>query len=313
MEPIRIDAREALRDIQSGMDDSALMQKYHLSTRGVQSLYAKLVEAGLIRALNPRDVINDIWSGMSDADLMSKHRLSPRGLERLFKDLEDFNLFQLVRPKKNKRATVIVFTKEVVDDIRAGLSELDLMAKYELSAPCLQRLFKKLLAIGVIQPSDLLALSGTEEDTAKITETRRLVRCFPVLTLYVCDLPVGMIVGTVSDITEHGVRVNGIAANKGDVKHFWCAAQDYREFKPFSFKAVCRWGHAAVVNSKRVSGFEIMEINQINLSNLQDFIASATITFGQPWQNATWPEPVLAASLWGKGWNEDCSCEGGVH
>lgn len=44
----KIDAREALRDIRKGMSDEDLMEKYSLSAQGLQSLFHKLVEAGLI-------------------------------------------------------------------------------------------------------------------------------------------------------------------------------------------------------------------------------------------------------------------------
>jgi hypothetical protein len=44
----KIKAKELLADIRSGMDDSALRQKYRLSAEGLQSVYNKLLQAGLI-------------------------------------------------------------------------------------------------------------------------------------------------------------------------------------------------------------------------------------------------------------------------
>ena len=43
-----IKAKEAVADIRSGMDDAALMEKYHLSAEGLQSLFDKLVTGGFI-------------------------------------------------------------------------------------------------------------------------------------------------------------------------------------------------------------------------------------------------------------------------
>jgi hypothetical protein len=48
-----IDAKQVLTDIKSGMDDSSLMQKYQLSKKGIQSLFKKLVDGGV---LNPGDL-----------------------------------------------------------------------------------------------------------------------------------------------------------------------------------------------------------------------------------------------------------------
>lgn len=53
MEKPIIDARQAIQDIRAGMDDAALMRKYRLSARGLQSLYTKLLESGF---LNPREI-----------------------------------------------------------------------------------------------------------------------------------------------------------------------------------------------------------------------------------------------------------------
>ena len=49
MTKVRIDARDVLNDIRSGLDDTALMKKYRLSGAGLQSLFSKLTEAGLIK------------------------------------------------------------------------------------------------------------------------------------------------------------------------------------------------------------------------------------------------------------------------
>lgn len=48
----RINAQEAARDIRSGTDDFALMQKYQLSTKGLQSLFKKLMEVGLVQQID---------------------------------------------------------------------------------------------------------------------------------------------------------------------------------------------------------------------------------------------------------------------
>jgi hypothetical protein len=43
-----INATELVNDVRSGMSDTALIEKYKLSARGLESVFAKLVEAGLI-------------------------------------------------------------------------------------------------------------------------------------------------------------------------------------------------------------------------------------------------------------------------
>lgn len=44
----KISAREILKDIRAGMDDSLLMEKYGLSRKGLSGVYRKLTEAGVV-------------------------------------------------------------------------------------------------------------------------------------------------------------------------------------------------------------------------------------------------------------------------
>ncbi len=111
-----------LKDIRSGVDDAALMQKYHLSAKGLQSLFQKLLEKELITAseleqrtpgsegsspaepakepdkkgalISPAEAVRDIRSGMHDFDLMEKYRLSAKGLQSLFDHLVKAGLME---------------------------------------------------------------------------------------------------------------------------------------------------------------------------------------------------------------------------
>ena len=56
MEPKRkIKAKEIVNDIREGMSDSQLMEKHSLSSKGLQSVFRKLVDA---KAITPREVFN---------------------------------------------------------------------------------------------------------------------------------------------------------------------------------------------------------------------------------------------------------------
>ena len=48
MAKVKIDAKTALEDIRAGMSDSALMDKHKLSAMGLQSLFDKLLQAGVV-------------------------------------------------------------------------------------------------------------------------------------------------------------------------------------------------------------------------------------------------------------------------
>jgi rubrerythrin len=120
MKPI-IDAKEARDNVRSGMSAGALMAKFNLSPKGLESLLNKLVAIGaltkdeLVRLLpafmksaiisaevnsaairasshvgkevNAYKAAKDIRSGMNNSYLMKKYGLSPKGLENLFEQL----------------------------------------------------------------------------------------------------------------------------------------------------------------------------------------------------------------------------------
>jgi hypothetical protein len=54
----KVRANELAADIRSGMDDSALMQKYRLSVQGLQSGLQKLLQAGLLK----QNDLDERWS-----------------------------------------------------------------------------------------------------------------------------------------------------------------------------------------------------------------------------------------------------------
>ena len=56
MEPKRkIKAKDIVSDIRQGMSDSQLMEKHTLSSKGLQSVFRKLVDAN---AIKPRELFN---------------------------------------------------------------------------------------------------------------------------------------------------------------------------------------------------------------------------------------------------------------
>lgn len=75
MEKTRVDAKQAIDDIRAGMSDADLMEKYSISSRGLQSLFRKLVSSGLLkqseidaRAMQPEESVIISLSGFRFAE-----------------------------------------------------------------------------------------------------------------------------------------------------------------------------------------------------------------------------------------------------
>ncbi|MGO9567803.1 MAG: hypothetical protein ACLP5H_09705, partial [Desulfomonilaceae bacterium] len=96
----------------------------------------------VVRRFSAKEIIQDIRSGMDETVLRKKYQLSLKGLETLYQKLIATGLLgndlQLIPRKINLLA--------ILADIRAGMSQSDLLKKYELSESMLRQLSKKLLA-----------------------------------------------------------------------------------------------------------------------------------------------------------------------
>jgi uncharacterized protein (DUF433 family) len=130
---IKVDAKEVLNDIRSGMTDAALRQKYGLSTKGLTSMFDKLGALGLLHRLDAREVLRDLKSGMTDADLMSKYQLSEKALGNLFAEMERVHLLhELVGPDEKLDEIESKF-QEIAEDMKSGLGKSEIMRKYRLT------------------------------------------------------------------------------------------------------------------------------------------------------------------------------------
>jgi uncharacterized protein (DUF433 family) len=80
----KIEAREIVRDIVSGMTDAELMEKYDLSAKGLHSAFEQLKKERENLAVG---IVEDIRAGMTDRDLMEKYQLNQQGLKTVFERL----------------------------------------------------------------------------------------------------------------------------------------------------------------------------------------------------------------------------------
>jgi len=133
----KVKAREVVADIRSGMDDSALMEKYKLTPRGLQNLFDELGYLGYLEQPECREVkparqrisakamVQDIRAGLSHAALAEKFKLSAKGLKRAFKKLAESGMIDPVEFREGISAedTVIL---ENIRELRRYYLDFDL-------------------------------------------------------------------------------------------------------------------------------------------------------------------------------------------
>ena len=127
-----IKVAEAIRCIRSGMDDSALMERFDVTARGLQSLFDKMVAAGI----------------------MTRSELEQRA--SLFYESGSMRVVEAKFPVQSEiKPRVRIFAVDVLNCLRSGMDDIALMKRYNLSASGLDRLFKKMIGAGTIEQAEL--------------------------------------------------------------------------------------------------------------------------------------------------------------
>jgi hypothetical protein len=170
-----------------------------------------------------------------------------------------------------------ITAKKLVDDIRSGLSNLELMEKYRLSSKGLLSAFNKLIDSQTMEDRELAGRIPLLDDTIDIDHAREFPRCYPALGLPIYDEKDSEVVYHVADVTEKGVQVVGMPAQVGDLKTLIIKAGGLDErIKPCTFDAECRWVKVGHKKGNSLAGFEITYISDKNLEVLLHIIQLLT-------------------------------------
>jgi uncharacterized protein (DUF433 family) len=285
-----IDAKEALEDIRAGMNDIALMKKYKLSAKGLQSLFKKLGQAGIIRHLNACEVVSDLRSGMSSEDLMEKYGLNAEGLQNLFQELDHHGLLRGTAEQSGVPSKVVINIHQIVEDIKSGLTKSQLMQKYHLTPRGLRWVSMTLISSGTIAWQEIYDSLCTTYDELVPDKLRRTKRYSLPFECPVYEAHNPGVVGKVRDIAEKGLGILGIKANVGEPKTLVIPKDEFGEFASFTFDAECRW-ITKDPEGVFVGGFEICHVSIGSLKEFQLLLHVAQ--FGNKDKTFPLSRPVL--------------------
>lgn len=268
MDKPKICAKQVLEDIRAGIDDGVLMEKYRLSAKGLQSLFKKLGQAGIIKHLNACEVLADLSSGIASDKLMEKYRLTEEGLQSLFQELDRLGFLRGTAEQNGVPSKVVINTGQIVEDIKSGLTKKQLMQKYHLSPRGLRWVSMTLISSGTVAWQNIYDnLCTTYEEL--VPDTPRRTKRFPIpfdCPVYVANNP--ELAGKVRDISENGVGIVGIRTRMGDTNTLVIQGDEFGEFASFAFDSVCRW-ITKDPGGVFVAGFEICHISVGNLKEFQ--------------------------------------------
>jgi uncharacterized protein (DUF433 family) len=224
-------------------------------------------------------VLKDIRSGLDDSRLKEKYGLSDDGVQNMYEQLLDADLLekegtQYVVPRRRR-----IGTKEIVSDIRSGLTDLDLMEKYKLSSRGLQRVFTKLVDAGALLEGDIAERDSSYRDSVTLKKMRGSIRSLPILSAGVHYRDNPNVHGKIRDLSEDGVGVLGLTATVGEVTTLVFMPDDVFEIAEFSVQAKCRWFKPGQAGAMSNAGFEITHISNKSFTELQKLLQLMTLSF----------------------------------
>jgi hypothetical protein len=167
--------------------------------------------------------------------------------------------------------------RPVVADIRAGMTNAQLMKRYRISSNMLEKIFKKLQNANMITASDLDGRMRSLQPGDVHGSVRQGARCYTIMRLPITDLDNLSVDCYVKELNEKGLLIVNLSTNVGEKKNFLIPASDFADVQPFSFEAECRWTRARTDTERQAAGFEITRISDEGLQQLREFVQSATI------------------------------------
>jgi hypothetical protein len=167
---------------------------------------------------------------------------------------------------------VRIKAKEIMNDIRSGMTDAQLMEKFDRTSKGLKRIFRKLVQAKAVKHSELYEKSPMYRDMVDQILSREFPRARVTVRLRIFDSE-SSDRGYVRDLSEKGLRVAGFKVEVGDTKTFLLPADLLTETKTIRFEAACRWVKTMGTDTKFImAGFEIINISDQDQEDLLKFL-----------------------------------------
>jgi hypothetical protein len=173
--------------------------------------------------------------------------------------------------------------RNVINDLRSGMTDRELQMKYGLSTKSLCRIFEKLVDRGAMSYSELSEWSEMYNLRTRYTESRSYPRADLTIRVPIYDLGTGSI-GVLRDISENGMRVAGIDASVGQARTFQIPIDMFMQADPLLIVVECKWAKPkGKIKEYVVAGFEIIDVPENDRTTLQNFISVLLLSESGHW------------------------------
>jgi PilZ domain len=174
--------------------------------------------------------------------------------------------------------------RNIIDDLRSGMTDQALQAKYRLSTSGLCTIYEKLVDREAISHSELSGWSPLYRLRTHYKESRSYPRADLNIEVPIYDLGTGS-TGLLRDISEKGMRVAGIDASVGQARTFQIPVEMFMKADRLLIVAECKWSKPkGTLKEYVVAGFEIIDLPANDRNTLQNFITFLLLSSSGHWQ-----------------------------
>jgi|WetSurMetagenome_2_1015567.scaffolds.fasta_scaffold383259_1 hypothetical protein len=163
--------------------------------------------------------------------------------------------------------------KEIVADIRNGLSDSDIMQKYGLTETGLQKLFRSLLDKKWLTPAEFEAWTIFSNNTVvldvRLHSRHRLNFLLPIFDAHRPENS-----GAVVSISRQGLGVEGLKVEPDTVLTLVIPLDRILGGTPLLLQARCRWVHTAGKGTPGAAGFFVITVAQGSWEKLLDYVVA---------------------------------------
>ncbi len=166
--------------------------------------------------------------------------------------------------------------KDIINDIHAGKTDQELAEKYGISLSALEMVLEKLAAAGAISQEEIKGRASMIEDPQSCDPLRSMSRNYIFFTIPIYDADDLNVEGSVIDISEHGLQIEGVETTVGDKRCLLIRVDEFADVFPFVFDATCKWVQTSCGKGPLLAGFEIDSISEGGSKELRKLIGLLT-------------------------------------
>ncbi|MBI5249170.1 MAG: PilZ domain-containing protein [Desulfomonile tiedjei] len=221
-------------------------------------------------------ILEDVRERLNESELAKKHNLTAQELQSILADLDEAGLIVKLEGYYQVPFMRSINAEDIIRDVRSGVDDWDLNAKYGLTMQALANTIRLLMDGNRLSRSDLAGRENLFEEVMDPNAVRGHQRYYLDFELPIIEKGNG-IRGKVHDLTEKGLGIIGISARVDEIKDFSINHEKFALINPFSFQARCRWMNYDRSSGECIAGFEIVDISPDDFLELQKLVRMVTI------------------------------------